>query len=85
MADIVSDFLERLHKLAPDTPQETLKVLEVQVRHQWGGMEAYVAKRPAWFRSISMGAALRSGKSLAQAIEDSGLRRTQGYEILRRR
>lgn len=85
MADIVSDFLERLQTLAPDIPQQTRQVLEAQIRHQWGGTEPYVARRPAWMHSIKVAESLRSRKTVSQAIQDAGLKRRNGYYVLNRK
>ena len=85
MADIVSDFLDRLQNLAPDIPHQTRQILEAQIRQQWGGTEPYVAKRPAIVHAIRLGEALRARKPLAQCVLEEGISRRSGYRILARR
>lgn len=85
MADIVDDFLQRLRTIAPEIPAQKMQQLEAQTRQAWGGTEPYVAKRPALQRSVKMGEGLRAQKSLGQVFEEAGIRRRQGYYLLRRR
>lgn len=85
MADIVDDFIQRLRALAPDFPAQAAKQLESQTRQAWGGAKPYVAKRPALQRAISIGESLRAQRPIAQVFEDAGVRKTFGYELLRRR
>lgn len=85
MADIVSDFMQRLHALAPEIPQHTRQALEAQIRHQWGGTEPYVGKRPAMVQAMRLGEALRGHKPLAQCFADLGISRRTGYRVLGRK
>jgi hypothetical protein len=86
MADMLDDFLQRLRTLAPDLPAQTTLQLEVQTRQAWGGTDRnYIAKRPALQRTVKIGESLRAHKPLAQVFEDAGVRKTFGYDLLRRR
>ena len=85
MADIVDDFLTRLKTLAPEIPAEVTGPLEASMRQQWGGTEPYVGKRPSRLHSMAIGQALQQRQPLDQAFRSAGIRRANGYRILKLR
>jgi hypothetical protein len=85
----VADFLDRvllqLAKELPDLPTERWQAAEVAIRQVEGGLYAgYIAKRPTLQHISRMGHALQHGLPLGDAIQAAGVKRRQGYNILRR-
>lgn len=85
MADFLDRVLQQLAQQLPElTPERRLQA-ELQIRQVEGGIEAgYIAKRPMLMRINRMGTALQRGAALGDAIEAAGVKRRQGYNILRR-
>ena len=85
MADFLDRVLQQLAQQLPElTPERRLQA-ELRIRQVEGGIEAgYIAKRPAMQRISRMGQALQHGATLGDAIQAAGVKRRQGYNILRK-
>lgn len=85
MADFLDRVLQQLATELPELPPQRLQAAEVKIRAIEGGTEAgYIAKRPMLMRINRMGQALQHGAALGDAIQAAGVKRRQGYNILRR-
>jgi len=85
MADIVDDFLTRLHSLLPNLPPDVPLHLEGALRQAWGGTEPYVGKRPSRVKSIKIGFSLRNRQPLSMTFAEMKVSRATGYRALRRK
>jgi hypothetical protein len=85
MADFLDRVLQQLAQQLPElTPERRLQA-ELHIRQVEGGIDAgYIAKRPTLQRISRMGHALQHGAALGEAIQAAGVKRRQGYNILRR-
>lgn len=83
MADIVSDFLDRLKAHVPDLPATVPHTLERELRHQWGGNEVYVGKRVnRQVRAALVANGLCQRRPLGEVFAQAGVSRRTGYRIL---
>jgi hypothetical protein len=83
MADIVSDFLDRLKAHAPDLPAAVPQTLECELRQHWGGNEVYVGKRVnRTVRAALVANGLRQRRPLGEVFAQAGVSRRTGYRIL---
>ena len=85
MADVLDRVLKLVAAELPEVRADRLLQVEVSLRAELGGTEAgYIAKRPTLMRISRMGHALQHGLPLGDAIQAAGVRRRQGYNILKR-
>lgn len=85
MADFLDRVLQQLASELAEVRPERLQAAEVKIRSIEGGIDAgYIAKRTTMMRVSRMGHALQQGLPLGDAIQAAGVRRRQGYNILRR-
>lgn len=85
MADVLDRLLQMVVAEVPELQGERRDRVEVNMRAELGGTEAgYIRKDPTRMRIARMSHALQHGLPLGEAIQAAGVRRRQGYNILRR-
>lgn len=96
MADIVDDFLTRLHALAPDTAAQLAPQLEAELRQHWGGTERHYIRKGAQAhprlsaagaqqRASLLAQGLQQGLPLSSVFAQAGVSRSAGYRLLKRK
>lgn len=93
-ADIVRDYtervIERLRKWSPSVPKEVIEQIvrdisqvEPEMRRDWGGDRAYIAKDVARERHQRIRQDLASGSQVSEVQKKHGISRWMIYRLLR--
>lgn len=80
--DVIDATVDFLRERLPQLDEDTLDELEVALRLVFGGQQFYVRRRPMLAKAAALGAALRRGLPLHQAIASAGVSRATAYRVL---
>lgn len=78
--DIVRSVLAHLAAWAPE---EEVRRAEMKARQEWGGARVYVPKRVVDVKVQRLSVSIAAGRPLREAMNDAGVRKSQGYLYLR--
>lgn len=87
MSDIISDIIETIREHVATVTPEVARNVEDIIRKQWGGEQAYIAKRCAIINSKKqmINSELRAGYSIVQIEQRHEIPRSTIYRLINKK
>jgi Mor family transcriptional regulator len=84
MSDIILSIIDEFKARVPELAVEVTRDIEISIRKQWGGEQAYIAKRCELVDSKrqTINSGLRAGHSIAQIEQLHGIPRSTIYRLI---
>lgn len=83
--DIVLRLLAIARDMGASFTEEQALQIECKIKQEVGGQRIYVQKSPARLKTQRLAAAIRTGKTISEAMAMAGVHKAWGYALMSRK